>query len=350
VTDWSPQLHRVLDDDGNVVELTLGHAVLDAYLRFLGACVRPNSWLAAGYDLKVFFSVVRVDPFAVTTSDIFSFITEQRRPLRPGVVRLDDGEAGLSARTIRRRLATLSSFFEYLVAREEFPVARNPVPRGAVRRSGGGSSRHVRGAPLIRTPRTLPRVLQPAEVVALFDALRTERDRTMVAAMVLGGLRRVEVLGLRFSHLHPGDQRLFVAEGKGGAQRVVPIAPQFFVGLRKYLDEERPTDAPSDAVFVVLKGRRRGEQLSAAGVDQILDSARARAGLTHCTCHQLRHTCFTHLREAGMALEAIQAIAGHRSIETTRQYLQLGDKWVATEYLAAMGRIDADLGALGAAR
>jgi integrase len=172
----------------------------------------------------------------------------------------------------------------------------------------------------------------------------------MVAAMVYGGLRRVEVLGLRFSHVQPGDRRLFIAEGKGGAERVVPVATPFFVALRNYLDDERPREASTDAIFVVLKGQRRGERLSAAGVDQILESARERAGLAHCTCHQLRHTCFTRLREAGMALEAIQALAGHRSIETTRAYVQLGDEWVATEYLAAMERIDRDLVALGGAR
>jgi len=58
-------------------------------------------------------------------------------------------------------------------------------------------------------------------------------------------------------------------------------------------------------LFVVLKGARRGKPLSAAGLDEILDGARARAGLDRATCHMLRHTCFTRLREAGMALEAI---------------------------------------------
>jgi integrase len=63
-------------------------------------------------------------------------------------------------------------------------------------------------------------------------------------------------------------------------------------------------------LFVVLKGPRRGQLLSAAGLDEIVAGARRRAGIAHLTCHQLRHTCFTRLREAGMALEAIQAQAG----------------------------------------
>jgi len=77
-------------------------------------------------------------------------------------------------------------------------------------------------------------------------------------------------------------------------------------------------------LVAVLKGQRRGMPLSAAGPDQILDSARARAGLAQATCHQLRHTCLTRLREAGMALEAVQAQAGHASNESTRIYFASG--------------------------
>ena len=61
--------------------------------------------------------------------------------------------------------------------------------------------------------------------------------------------------------------------------------------------------------------------LSADGLDEVLDGARRRAGLAHATCHQLRHTCLTQLRKAGMSLEAVQAQAGHASIESTRIYL-----------------------------
>ena len=66
-----------------------------------------------------------------------------------------------------------------------------------------------------------------------------------------------------------------------------------------------------------------------------------RAGVAKLTCHQLRHTCFTRLREAGMALEAVQAQAGHRSIESTRIYLHLSNDWLAEEYRRAVQAIDA---------
>jgi integrase/recombinase XerD len=172
-------------------------------------------------------------------------------------------------------------------------------------------------------------------------ALRTHRDRAMVDAMVLGGLRRCEVLGLRMEDVNAGERRLFVAEGKGGRQRVVPVSARFFSSLGEYLAHERPSESTTTQLFVVLKGRRRGEPLSAAGLDEILDGARARAGLTQATCHQLRHTCFTRLREAGMALEAIQAQAGHASIDSTRIYLHLANDWLEKEYLRAAETIEA---------
>jgi len=90
-----------------------------------------------------------------------------------------------------------------------------------------------------------------------------------------------------------------------------------------------------------LKGPRRGEALSLDGLEEIVRAAKARARLGHATCHELRHTCFTRLREAGMSIEALQAQAGHRSIASTQLYLHLGDGWLAAEYRRAAEVIEA---------
>ncbi len=321
-------------------EIHVGHPLLDAFLEFVAGRARWNTVLATAFDLKVFFSLIDTDPAAVTTADVLAFIQRQRAPRRGAtVVRIEDGEPGLSARTIKRRLATITGLYEYLIIRGDTGVTRNPVPRGlAMRRPG---QRAVRGVPLIRAPHTLPRVIGPEEVDALMTTLRTQRDRAMVEAMLLGGLRRCEVLGVRLEDLRPGEKRVFIAEGKGGHQRLVPLSPRFFTTVAAYLETERPRPLSTDRVFVVLKGPRRGQPLTAAGVDEIVTGARTRAGLARLTCHQLRHTCFTRLREAGMALEAIQAQAGHRSIESTRIYLHLANDWLAGEYRRASEAIDA---------
>jgi integrase/recombinase XerD len=254
----------------------LGHCLVDRYLAFVAGRARPNTVRAAAFDLKAFFTIVSKEPVEVTSADVLDFITAQRGDRT--VVRLADRESGLSPRTIARRLASLSGFYAYLVARGDTPLTANPVPRGLATRRGG-SSKKARMVPLVRVPKTLPKVLTPGEVKALFGALRTARDRAMVEAMVLGGLRRCEVLGLALTDLLVAERRVSIAEGKGGHQRVVPISGRFFASVRDYLDMERP-DGPTDRVFVALKGPRRGQPLSAEGLDEILAGARRRAGLT----------------------------------------------------------------------
>jgi len=324
------------------VDLTtrLGHPVIDRYLEFVEARARRNTLLATASDLRIFFTSVDKEPDDVVVDDVLAFITAQRMPVSdPKIVRIRDGESGLSAATIKRRLSSLSGLFSYLVMTGEREA--NPVPRGLATRR----SRKAKGAlvPLVRAPRTLPKILEPAEVDALVAALRRWRDRAMVEAMVLGGLRRCEVLGLHVEDLRPGEGRVFVRDGKGGHQRLVPVSGRFFRSVGAYLSTERPAEATTDRLFVVLKGPRRGQPLSEDGLDEIVRYTRVRIGLSHCTCHELRHTCLTRLREAGMALEAIQAQAGHRSLETTRIYLHLSNEWLADEYARAMSLIDTEV-------
>ena len=103
--------------------------------------------------------------------------------------------------------------------------------------------------------------------------------------MVLGRLRRCEVLGLRMEDIRAGARQVFIVQGKGGRQRQVPISGRFFTSVGAYLDTERPAHAGTEMLFVALKGPRHGQALSAAGVDTVMDAARTRAGLAHATCH-----------------------------------------------------------------
>jgi len=164
------------------------------------------------------------------------------------------------------------------------------------------------------------------------NSLRTERDRAMVLLMLLGGLRKSEVLGLSLEDLDFAQHTVLVREGKGGHQRVASIAPSALKSLLRYLNKERP---PSDSsmVFLALKGRRRGLPLGVAALDTVIKYHRRQAGTPEVQCHRLRHTCLTRLRQAGMSLEALQAQAGHRSIMSTKVYLHLCPKELQEEYL-----------------
>jgi integrase/recombinase XerD len=337
-----PCLIRSRGPSGEAV-VRLGMPLVDEYLEFLAGRCRPNTVLAAAYDLRVFFTVVGKSVEDVRPADVLGFITAQRTGRSGGALLqpVDPvGEnGGVATSTVARRLSIISGFFAYLQARGD--ITANPVPRGLPTRRE--RSRPGQGVSLTRRTRRLPRILTPVEVDALTMALRTHRDRAMVAAMVLGGLRRCEVLGLRIEDLRVAERRVFIADGKGGHQRLIPVSTRFFAAVAAYLDGERPAGLATDHVFVVLKGPNRGRALSARGLDEVLAGARRRAGLTHATCHELRHTCLTRLREAGMALEAVQAQAGHASIESTRIYLHLADDWLASQYRKATEVIDAQV-------
>jgi site-specific recombinase XerD len=113
--------------------VTVGHPLVDAYLEFLRARARPNTIRAVAFDLKVFFTFVDKTAVRVTSSDVMAFITVQRNGDGGKVVSIDRSE-GLSPRTIRRRLSSVSGFYAYLMVRDDTSVTRNPVPRGLVTR------------------------------------------------------------------------------------------------------------------------------------------------------------------------------------------------------------------------
>jgi hypothetical protein len=138
-----PCLVRFLSGSGQV-RYRLGERLVDRYLEFVAGRCRPNTLRAVAFDLKAFFSVTGKDPVEVTAADVFKFLAHQRG--YQTVVWLADRESGLSARTIARRLSSVSGLYAYLAARGDRPMQVNPVPRGLLtRRAGGRAGRCGRG-------------------------------------------------------------------------------------------------------------------------------------------------------------------------------------------------------------
>src|SRR5438046_5253920 len=124
-----PCLVRFVSGSGQA-RYCLGDRLVDRYLEFVAGRCRPNTLRAVAFDLKAFFAVTGKAPVEVTAADVFEFLAHQRGDRT--VVRLADGESGLSARTIARRLSSVSGLYAYLVARGDTPVQVNPMPRGLV--------------------------------------------------------------------------------------------------------------------------------------------------------------------------------------------------------------------------
>jgi site-specific recombinase XerD len=242
---------------------------------------------------------------------------------------------------MNRRVAAVRGLFEHLVMTGE--RADNPVP--AARRASGlrgqrnGLLGHVAvrsraGGRLVREPKRLPESLPAEDVTAFVADLDTHRDRAMVLAMVLGGLRAAEVRSLRLADVDMGLRRVRVV-GKGGKERIVPIDYVFFTECAAYLRAERPAGCRTPECFVVLRGPTQGQPITEAGLRKVFRTHRTRSGATRVRPHRLRHTYGTELAAAGVDLLALRELMGHASPETTARYVHLSSDTLAAEFAAA---------------
>ena len=280
---------------------------------------------------------------SVEPSDLFDYLDWQTRAaeLAAKVVRIDRRRRPAPA-TMNRRIAAVRGLFEYLVV--VGARVSNPVP--TARRSSGlranrrgllghlGPGRRRSGGQLVRQPRRLPEALDPSDVSSFLSDLRTRRDRAIVLAMVLGGLRSAEVRSLRLADVDLGMRRLRVL-GKGGRERVVPVDSAFFAECAAYLREERPAGCRTSECFVVLRGSTTGQPLTEAGLRSLFRKHRATSGATRVRPHRLRHTYGTELATAGVDLLVLRELMGHVSPETTAGYVHLSPQTLAAEYAAA---------------
>lgn len=250
--------------------------------------------------------------------------------------------AGSAASTVNRRVAAVRALFEYLVMTGR--CGSNPVPsprRGqGLRRSERGLLGHLGpgrvrgGGRLVRQPCLLPESLPANDIEAFIATLGTHRDRAMVLAMLLGGLRSAEVRGLLLADVDMGRRRLRVV-GKGGRERRVPVDAAFFTEVAAYLRWERPPGLATPQCFVVLRGPTAGAPVSEAGLRSLFRRHRELSGATRVRPHRLRHTYGTELASAGIDLLALRALMGHASPETTARYVHLSIEHLAAEYGAA---------------
>ncbi len=220
------------------------------------------------------------------------------------------GRLGLAPTSIGRHLASLSTFFRFLIF--EGSLEENT-------------------AKLLSAPAVwdrLPTVLSPSAVERLLEAPSPltrlgRRDRAALETLYATGCRASEVANLR-----PPDIDLIGGAvrcvGKGNKERIVPLGSRACEALQAYLQGDRPClvarHPESTAAFVSKSGR----PLSRIGLWQIVKTHALAAGLTaKVSPHTLRHSFATHLLAGGADLRAVQEMLGHASIATTQIYTRV---------------------------
>ena len=235
------------------------------------------------------------------------------------VVSLHD--RGYSATTVARKIASVKSFFSYLV--DEGEVIRDPTERISTPRVG----------------RTLPKALSVEEVERLLEAplkLTTPeamRDAAMLELLYASGLRVSELINLDTRDVNTSEQYVRCL-GKGSKERVVPLHQRAVDAVAAYVQESRPRLlGPRKQEGVALFVNRRGERLTRQGFWLILKGYGQQAGIKgSITPHTLRHSFATHLLAGGASLRNVQELLGHASISTTQVYTHLTTDQVREAY------------------
>jgi site-specific recombinase XerD len=289
---------------------------------------------AYAYDLACFLDWLGAAKIAlndVNGSFLLEFIGAQR-------------QVPTSPRTINRRLVTIRVFYRFCFD-AEIPSARgalrsNPYYRGRGYDAFGIFWGQKAGSVQLRVkaPRKLIEPLSPEAVNTFCKTVRRRRDTAIVLLLLLCGLRSCEIIMLRVGDVDLTALHLRL-RGKGDKERVMPLPQDLVPIIMKYLRQERPADAATDRLFVILQGRRRGQAMSAAGLRSIFRHRRRARGLEKANAHRFRHTFGADMARSGVQLPVLQKMMGHSDGRTTLQYIELSLGDVAADYQRAVEKL-----------
>jgi len=178
--------------------------------------------------------------------------------------------------------------------------------------------------PFPKSRKRLPTVLSPEEVTRLIDAACNLYHRTLLMTLYSTAARRAELCRLKVQDIDSQRMMIRINQGKGGRDREVPLSPKLLQTLRVYFRWMRPTTFLFPGT---VKGVRADVPITPNVVWLACRQAAQRAGITkRLSPHSLRHSCASHLLEAGADLRTIQVLLGHSRLEHTLIYLHLSRK------------------------
>ncbi|CCP06044.1 Tyrosine recombinase xerC 2 [Erwinia amylovora MR1] len=224
--------------------------------------------------------------------------------------RKTNGEA-LTSRTQRTTLQPLQVWFSWMAKQGLIlanPAADLELPR---------LEKHL--------PRTILSVEQVEDIVNLCDlnTLQGMRDRALLELLWSTGIRRGEVARLETYSADFSRKILTIVQGKGKQDRVIPVGERALCWLRHWLEQVRPEVLVSPdckALFLAMDGVAG---LTANGITHAVVPYLRAAGIEKGSCHLFRHAMATQMLENGADLRWIQAMLGHRSVESTQIYTQV---------------------------
>ncbi|MGC1452695.1 MAG: tyrosine-type recombinase/integrase [Candidatus Sulfotelmatobacter sp.] len=317
--------YRLLDEQGQ--EIGWANAFLDGqHIRQLS----PRSLRAYAYDLLHFARwwsepALPLPLSEITESTLLDYVRHQL-----------DQEPKPTPPTVNHRLTVIRCLYRFHYG-QEISAGHSHFQRPYTTRCPVGYGRPHRTVAFglrLKQPRRVILPLSAEQVAKFWASFRTFRDLAVVGLMLLDGLRSCEILSLQLEDLKLADALLHVL-GKGKKQRTLPLPGEILDVLQSYLRLERPL-ANSPCLFVSLKGRRRGQPMTTAGLRSLFRHHRRSSQVAPANPHRFRHTFGADMVRAGISLPALQHLMGHSQIHTTMLYVQLAPQDVWREYTRAV--------------
>lgn len=224
-------------------------------------------------------------------------------------------EQGRAAATISRTVASIRSFFHYLI--REGIVAHDPSVLLELPKA-------VKKKPSVLTQDEIERLLAAPDVTTPQGV----RDKAMLELLYATGIRVSELIALNVHDVRT-DLRFVHCGGEAGKERVVPISREASQWAQAYIDEHRPSllrsvqnkeaQSKQEALFLNVSGQR----LSRQGFWKIIKKYGQEAGISgDITPRTLRHSFAVHMLEGGADLRSVQEMLGHADLSTTQVYVQ----------------------------
>ncbi|MCG2788802.1 MAG: site-specific integrase [Actinomycetia bacterium] len=174
--------------------------------------------------------------------------------------------------------------------------------------------------PLRKTPRRLPEILSPDELLCIFGSVSNLKHKTILVTAYACGLRVSELINLKVGDIDSNRMMVRIEHGKGNKDRYTILSIRLLKELRLYWLKYRPT------LWLFYSGRNK-KKLSCATPQQVFKKAKIKAGIKkNVVFHSMRHSFASHLLEAGVDIRTIQILMGHTSITSTALYLHVSRK------------------------
>ena len=143
------------------------------------------------------------------------------------------------------------------------------------------------------------------------------RNHALFSMFMFAGLRKQELLNLKFTDVDIENLSIFVRQGKGGKDRIVPMSYTLAQSLKKYVDERKRLAKSCPEFFTSLN---RNHGFTDTGMKRLVQTMREASGIKF-SVHKLRHTFATLMLEGGCDIYSLSKMMGHSDIKTTTIYL-----------------------------